>query len=186
MKLTPEAARAFHCPRWEELPAISLYMDQVIIVMEEVVGIFADERERVLTSTMVNNYVKQRLIAAPEKKKYGREQIAALLIVSVFKRVFSLPEIATVITVMVAEYGAQPAYDMFCERLEAVLAVFFDEQNGGPKASTHLSGLLAQNDGVLGALNSAMIALAGKLYTQCYLQTLLPTADDARPKAAKT
>ena len=28
MRITPEQAGEFHCPRWEELPKLLLYMDQ--------------------------------------------------------------------------------------------------------------------------------------------------------------
>ena len=31
----------FHCPRYEELPAIDLYMDQVLSIIEEVMSVFS-------------------------------------------------------------------------------------------------------------------------------------------------
>ena len=35
MQITPEKAAAFRCPRWSELPGIPLYMDQVVLVLED-------------------------------------------------------------------------------------------------------------------------------------------------------
>ena len=78
MRITPEQASAFHCPRWEELPKLLLYMDQVILVLEETLSLFVEEKENVVTSTMINNYVKHKVIPAPVKKKYEKEHLANL------------------------------------------------------------------------------------------------------------
>lgn len=88
MRITPEQASAFHCPRWEELPKLLLYMDQVILVLEETLSLFVEEKENVVTSTMINNYVKQKVILPPVQKKYGREQLAQLMVVCLLKRCF--------------------------------------------------------------------------------------------------
>ena len=67
-----------HIPRWSELPNIDLYMDQVLNYMEEAIPeiIQTDFEEPYITKTMINNYVKQEIIAAPTKKKYNRLHIA--------------------------------------------------------------------------------------------------------------
>ena len=52
----------FHIPRWEELPAIDLYMDQVISFTYASLGEFFDSAcISPLTKSMVNNYVKARI-----------------------------------------------------------------------------------------------------------------------------
>lgn len=61
----------YHCPRYEELPHIALYKDQVVSVLNEAVGPFYPQGETPVTATMVNNYVKMKLLAPPEKKKYS-------------------------------------------------------------------------------------------------------------------
>ena len=56
-------------PAWEELPSIPLYMDQVILYLGESLELFQGEGEpSLLTSSMINNYVKNGLIPHPQKK----------------------------------------------------------------------------------------------------------------------
>ena len=63
---------AYHLPEWEELPKIDLYLDQVIALVNNYVGFFVYDpvEDKLLTPSMVNNYVKLRLIPAPVRKKY--------------------------------------------------------------------------------------------------------------------
>ena len=72
---------SYHLPEWEELPQIELYLDQVIALVNNYLGFFVYDpaEEKLLTPSMVNNYVKLRLIPAPVRKKYGRKHIALLL-----------------------------------------------------------------------------------------------------------
>ena len=70
-----------HCPRWDELPRLALYMDQVCIAVGDALGPFLPCQEYALTATMVNNYVKQRLITPPEKKKYSPLHVSRLIMI---------------------------------------------------------------------------------------------------------
>ena len=81
----------YHCPRYEEFPDIGLYMEQVIEVLNTNLNPFkSTPDEKLITSTMVNNYVKQKIIAPPKNKKYSRNQIIFLFVVGVLKQVFSI------------------------------------------------------------------------------------------------
>ena len=52
----------YHCPRYEEFPDIGLYMEQVIEILHSNLNPFATSQdEKLITSTMVNNYVKQKI-----------------------------------------------------------------------------------------------------------------------------
>lgn len=83
---------AYHLPEWEELPKIDLYLDQVIALVNNYVGFFVYDpvEDKLLTPSMVNNYVKLRLIPAPLRKKYGRRHIALLLMICTFKQSVSM------------------------------------------------------------------------------------------------
>ena len=55
-----------HMPRWDELPDIELYLDQVVNYLEKHLGIYvANKEEKIITKTMINNYVKQEIMPAP-------------------------------------------------------------------------------------------------------------------------
>ena len=82
----------YRLPEWEDLPQIDLYLDQVIALVNQYLGFFVYDpaEEKLLTPSMVNNYVKLRLIPAPVRKKYGRKHIALLLMVCTFKQSLSM------------------------------------------------------------------------------------------------
>ena len=159
MELTSATAHSFHCPRWSELPSIPLYMDQVIIILEDAIGLFSEGEERVLTSTMINNYVKQKLLSPPVKKKYGRQHLASLIIVTLLKRVLSIAETAELLKLLLDTYGAERSYDLFCESLEQALTGMFSKGF----ASSSPTPFEKSTDN---ALHAALMALMGKLFLQ--------------------
>ena len=51
---------SFHIPRWNELPELDLYMDQVTTLMDKKLRSVTryPQEDKILTKTMINNYVK--------------------------------------------------------------------------------------------------------------------------------
>ena len=70
MKIEAQNLINYHCPRWNELPEIELYIDQVICVLQNNLAIFLkEENTPVITPNMINNYVKQEVLMPPIKRK---------------------------------------------------------------------------------------------------------------------
>lgn len=111
----------FHLPRWNELPSIDLYMDQLISLIERYLAPFSIGDEKIITAAMVNNYVKMKLIPAPEKKRYNRVHLAYLIVISTFKQVFSLSDIKTAIAMQTEVKSEKDSYNLFCEEQERAL-----------------------------------------------------------------
>ena len=42
-------------PRWEQLPQIALYMDQVLLVLGNILEPISTEESPMVTATMINN-----------------------------------------------------------------------------------------------------------------------------------
>lgn len=83
-------------PSWQDLPSIPLYMDQVILYLGENLKLFQrDEDSSLLTSSMINNYVKTGLIPHPDKKKYTKEHLAGLMAICMLKQVLSIQDMKT-------------------------------------------------------------------------------------------
>ncbi|MEG2436073.1 MAG: DUF1836 domain-containing protein, partial [Ruthenibacterium sp.] len=60
----------YHLPRWNELPDMDLYMDQVIGQLDKYLAVLSTpDTEHFITASMINNYVKLRLVPAPVKKR---------------------------------------------------------------------------------------------------------------------
>ena len=83
-------AAGFSLPRYRELPAVGLYLDQTVQLVNSCFRGFPGVE---LTPSMVSNYVKKGVISHPVKKKYSREQLAALLYIVLSKNVLSLENI---------------------------------------------------------------------------------------------
>ena len=104
-------------PRWETLPDIGLYMDQVITLTDRVFSPMTSGGA--LTRSMVNNYVKVGLIARPQGKKYSREQLAQLVMVGLLKQALSLEGIARLMGIL-CESSVKDGYERFVEETEDV------------------------------------------------------------------
>ncbi len=93
-----EELEEYHMPSWSELPDIDLYMDQVITYLERQLSISKPNDEKLITPSMINNYVKNEIIPRPIQKKYTREHMAHLISVLNLKNIVSLMEIAKLIS----------------------------------------------------------------------------------------
>ena len=84
---------------YEELPDLDLYMDQVITYLERVFNVLkTSSTDKQITSSMVNNYVKGKVIAPPISKKYNREHLAMLEELNTLKKVLSIDEIKQILS----------------------------------------------------------------------------------------
>ena len=106
-------------PKWQELPTLGLYVDQVAAVVNEQLANLGIEP---LTKSMINNYVKKKVIQAPIKKKYAVNQIVDLLLIGLLKRNFSIEKIRSSIAQITANFYPQAAYDRFVEIMNAALS----------------------------------------------------------------
>ncbi|MBQ9989155.1 MAG: DUF1836 domain-containing protein [Clostridia bacterium] len=156
---------AFSCPRYASFPAVGLYLEQVLWLLNDSLGpLLGGGSDRSVTGTMVNNYVKQKLLPAPKRKLYTREHMARLTMLCLFKQAFSIPEIADAFKLLCpAEEAVAPLYDTFCELMEQTL-----RNTVQGKASP-----FAQAD----LLHAMVTAVANKLYARMLL--------DARQEAAQ-
>ena len=128
------AMGGLHISRIDEMPRVDLYRDQVLsIVSMELAPLYA-AGERIVTGSMVNNYVKQRVIPAPARKRYTSRHLAYLLFVCTFKRVLSIAQVSQLL-VMCEEAGLDFAevYDAMVDALERTLAARFAKGDNRPE-----------------------------------------------------
>lgn len=104
---------------WEMLPDIGLYMDQVIMYINRQQEAVSDTP---MTGNMVNNYVKDGLVRRPEQKRYSREHIASLLMISGLKPVLQMPDIACLLSSLDKRCTARESYTDFCLKQSEALS----------------------------------------------------------------
>ena len=106
---------------WEQIPDLGLYMDQVVTFISRVYEpLYGAGLRGSLSPSMINNYVKSKLIPRPTGKKYSREQIALLLMIVALKQTCSMEDIRRMLAVGDSE-STQALYDAFCARFSHVL-----------------------------------------------------------------
>ncbi|MCC8357226.1 MAG: DUF1836 domain-containing protein [Oscillospiraceae bacterium] len=115
-------------PRWDDLPDLDLYMDQVLSLVDHYLGDYPGFDEKGLTASMVNNYVKLKVVPAPVRKRYTRTHLAHLIIICVLKPCLSITFIQQLLSCELAHAGMQEAdweqehfgalYDRFCDIFE--------------------------------------------------------------------
>ena len=129
-ELNNKEINEFHIPRWEELPNIDLYLDQLVTLLEQYLEPYIGTKDgTIITKTMINNYVKQQIILAPEKKKYNKNHIALLFVVCVLKQVYSINDINELVKLAIKNKSIQFSYNSFCDELEKAVRLTFNQED---------------------------------------------------------
>lgn len=157
--------RDYHLPRWEELPDIELYMDQVITLIERyLMPLVGSYDNKVITAAMINNYVKLNIMPKPVKKRYERIHLAYLIVITILKQILMIPNIKKGIFLQSKISGIPEAYNSFCEEQERALRTMSDQYqhacNQKPLPSTE------PVDAKRMGLHMACMALAGKVFAE--------------------
>ncbi len=110
-----EMIKSFKLPSWEELPKIELYMDQVIALLSEYLELFSavSNDDKLITPTMINNYVKLKIIPAPVKKRYSKVHLAYLIMVCILKQTLAISTISKIIPPDLNEKELKAIYTAF-------------------------------------------------------------------------
>ncbi len=157
-----EPIRHFRLPRYEEIPSVGLYLEQVTKYISDYLAPLNGVE---ITSSMISNYVKKGLVANPVKKQYSREQIAYLMFVAIIKTVVSMDDIKLMVSIQKETYSTQRAYDYFCLELRNVLEYVFDR-----KSELDMVGVEETGEKVM--LRNVIITVAHKVYLNALMAAL--------------
>ena len=155
----------YRFPRYDELPTIPLYSDQVIEALNDYLAPFRQmSAEQTITPAMINNYVKQRLIPPPVKKRYDRDQLAQLYCICLLKHVFSISEIRGLLDIQTRTYPFPQAYDYFCSELETALKATFSTRDFS--SPSHASKVTPESE----LVRSSALCFANKVFSVKFLE----------------
>ncbi|MCR5792958.1 MAG: DUF1836 domain-containing protein [Lachnospiraceae bacterium] len=151
----------FKLPRYESIPNVGLYLEQTV---NYIADYLEPLRETEITSSMVSNYVKKKLVSNPVHKQYNREQIATLIFIAVTKSVLSLDSVRVLLNIRQNNYSAEIAYNSFCEELEnSIKHVFGLLQKSGSVKNADDAERARKNE-EQNILRSTTVAVAHKVY----------------------
>ena len=109
---------------------------------------------------MINNYVKQKIVSAPVNKKYDRDQIIHLFVISILKQVLTISEIAKLLRLQINQYETTKAYNFFCEELENSLKATFSTRIFSDSSYIYIPTPLSE------AARSALLSFSNKIYVK--------------------
>lgn len=129
-----------------DIPDIDLYMDQVITLFEmKLKSLKRDDEDKIMTKTMVNNYVKAKILPLVKGKKYNKQQIILLNLVYNLKQNLSLTDIGTLFQPILKEMQEQ---ENNIETVGKMYEIFLDiqkqQKNDFEKEFNSLSALIKE------------------------------------------
>ena len=118
----------FTLPSWEHLPDMELYMDQVISLVNRYLNLIPqNEEDPVITASAVNNYVRLRMMPAPERKRYGRKHMACVIMICVLKQSLSLAEIQRILPREMTEETVRQVYGDLVAQMGTTSTLFIEQ-----------------------------------------------------------
>ncbi|MEG1758068.1 MAG: DUF1836 domain-containing protein [Oscillospiraceae bacterium] len=110
---------------YDKFPDIELYMDQVLSYLER--GSVSSREGDKLTAAMINNYIKDDLVPRAKLKRYSRDHLASLTIVSRLKQVLSVKDMILLLREDMREKSTSEYYANFLSLLDSSLLQLSDE-----------------------------------------------------------
>lgn len=107
----------FKCPRWEDLPEKPIFNQEVVTYVNDLFKDFLPENQ-LLTTTMVQNYIKLGHLPRPNGRKYNRTRIAYLICITLFKQILTIREISKGVELQMKLMSKDEAYDTFAIAIE--------------------------------------------------------------------
>ena len=88
----------------ENIPNLDLYMDQVITLFEDKLKHNKRyEADKLLTKTMINNYIKDKLLMPAVKKKYTKEHMLLMILLYDLKQILTIGDIKSLFGTLIKE-----------------------------------------------------------------------------------
>ena len=160
----------YHLPDWETIPDFGLYMDQVIVLLEQYLSFIpapVGGKERFVTSSTINNYVRLKIMPAPEKRKYHRIHIAYLIMILTMKQSLSI-----------SETDVRAVYEDYSLKFRRV-GLFFNQQVQSGSEGIRCANEQNGNNAVeLLVIESALIAGFSKILAEKLIRLCGADAED--------
>ena len=105
----------FHLPQWDDLPDMDLYMDQVVMLLQRYLNFLPEDEHgnAAITASIINNYVRLKIMPPPVKKKYTRVHMAYLIMVCSLKQSVNIPYIQKMLPLGLTEAEVRRLYEEY-------------------------------------------------------------------------
>ena len=159
--------KEFRLPQWDELPDMDLYMDQVVMLLQRYLNFLPEDEHgnAAITASIINNYVRLKIMPPPVKKKYTRVHMAYLIMVCSLKQSVNIPYIQKMLPLGLPESEVRRIYEGYVKTHQEVCLAFIQLVRSG--ADNVLHNTEAQSEDVERVVYSAAIVSGfSKLLTE--------------------
>lgn len=117
-------------------PDMEIYMDQAETFLNKELEIYkSSEKDKVITKTMIGNYVKHSMLPRPANKKYSKDHLILLTLIYYLKGTFQMEEIEKIVKPLIDNYNSEFDDKIDLEVLyEGILEVQAKEQQSLAKS----------------------------------------------------
>lgn len=117
-------------PKQNELIDMDLYMEQLIGLLNRLNFIYLrDFDDKIITNSMINNYVKAKIIDSPIKKKYQKKHVGQLIRLSFYKKILEINDCKKLFEFENYIYKKNTFHDAFVSQKESLFKQKIDELN---------------------------------------------------------
>lgn len=130
IKLWLDEMEQYELAKYERLPDIDLYMDQMMTYLERHLEPFAiSTLDKQITPSMINNYVKSDTIPNPTSKRYNKEHIALIFEICLLKKALNISDIKQIIDTTYLNTDFKETYNDFANKSDLKLHSICKEAN---------------------------------------------------------
>lgn len=164
-------------PRYKDLPDFGIYSEQLVEIVNKALEAMFDKDNK-LTKSMVNNYVKHKIMPSPIKKRYFRNHIVYCIVITVFKNNLSIAEIDGGILHELKKSSIEESYNYFCDKIESVLRLIIDILDKQDDPDTKMTATIDVDLDKRNGLTLAIVSVCTKVITQKLLEYELLNAKE--------
>lgn len=89
-------------------PDMEIYMDQAETFLNRELAVYKkSEKDKVITKTMIGNYVKHNMLPRPVNKKYSKDHLILLTLIFYMKGTFQMEEIEKIMKPLIDNYNSE-------------------------------------------------------------------------------
>lgn len=161
----------FDLPDWDDLPQLDLYMDQVILLLTRYLApLERGGDEKTITASIINNYVRMKVMPPPVKKRYSRVHLAYLVMICTLKQSLSISCIQRLLPEDRSEETVRALYTDFVRQYRASSGFLRGLPLGCGRVTLSCGASLSlEGDGSL-VTTSAILSTLSKSLTEFLLQ----------------
>ena len=164
-------------PRYKDLPDFGIYSEQLVEIVNKALEAMFDKDNK-LTKSMVNNYVKHKIMPSPIKKRYFRNHIVYCIVITVFKNNLSIAEIDGGILHEFKKSSIEESYNYFCDKIESVMRFIIDILDKQDDPDTKMTATIDVDLDKRNGLTLAIVSVCTKVITQKLLEYELLNAKE--------